>query len=65
MSPAQELKELSIALDTVHILSDFPGSIWDRLQKDLEDGIDESESIENQIREHKAALKQVREETEI
>jgi len=61
MSPAQYLKELSIKLAKAHILSDYPGSMLDRIQKDVDDGLSQEQSIDDQIGEHEKALSKITE----
>jgi len=56
---AEYLAKIGKALDTIHVLSDFPLSRLDRIIHDMDEGLTQDESIEDQLEELEAAKSQI------
>ena len=56
---AEYLAKIGKALDTIHVLSDFPLSRLDRIIHDMDEGLTQDESISDQIGELESAKSQI------
>ena len=56
---AEYLAKIGKALDTIHVLSDFPLTRLDRIIHDMDEGLTQDESISDQIGELESAKSQI------